>query len=163
MKPSTKKRYRRKTVVKNPRLSKKKADYFDKLYLMERVSGKSWWSRVLGLSEIKIGVTGKEVEGRRFGVDESLPGDVVVIQYVHKPGRVYAEEQRLHRKYSDKSFRPRVIGDGAGPTEWFRVDWLTYSFIILDFWEFRNRERLQLLYLSIWLAFGAWVWIVNHD
>jgi len=156
---------KRKAVAsrQKPRLSRKKSDYFDKLYLMERVSKKSFWAWLLGLHEIKIGVTGTEVENRRFGVDESLPGNVVVNQYVYKPGKVYREEQRLHRKYSDKAWRPRTTGSGAGPTEWLMVDGLTYSFILLDFWEFRNRERLQLLYLSLWLAFAIWVWIENHD
>ena len=132
-------------------------DRYDKLYLLERVSGKTLWSRCFGLSEIKIGVTGKEVEQRRFGIDEDLPGDVVIIRQVQKTGKVYREEQRLHRKYSDKAWRPKTTGKSAGATEWFRVDGLTYAFILLDFWEFRHRETKQLLYMVLGLAFCFWV------
>lgn len=132
---------------------------YDKIYLFERTTGRTFFSRCLFLYEVKIGVTGRTVEQRRNGVDEDLPGDVVVLREIHCPGSAYRFEQWLHRKYNDKSWRPKTTGDGAGSTEWFRVDSLTLAFILLDFWYIRNRRWVQLMPF-LFLVWWCW-WVAN--
>jgi T5orf172 domain len=146
------KRKAKPTRKKPPRKSIGNDSRYDKLYLFERTSKRTFVSRLLLLYEIKIGVTGKTVETRRSGVDEDLPGDVTILQQIHCPGAAYRMEQRLHRKYRDKSWKPKTTGDGAGSTEWFRVDWLTLAFILLDFWYIRNRKWVALIPYVILLA-----------
>jgi T5orf172 domain len=140
---------------KPTRRSAKNDVRYDKIYLFERTTGRTFLSRCLFLYEVNIGVTGRTVEQRRSGVDEDLPGDVVVLCEIYCPGSAYRFEQWLHRKYNDKSWRPKTTGDGAGSTEWFRVDWFTLSFIMLDFWYIRNRYWVQLVPFVI---LAAWCW-----
>lgn len=134
---------------------------YDKLYLMERTSGLTWKSRWFLLYEVKIGVTSKKVEKRRLDIDEDIPGDVALQTWVYLPGRAYAVEQRLLRKYRDKRFDPGG-GPSAGNTEWLRVGWITYLCIWLDFWLVRHRTALNLFWLLLAALFVAWLYYDNH-
>lgn len=147
---------RKKPVRKKPTRQRIGNDNrYDKIYLFERTSKRTFLSRLFLLYEIKIGVTGKTVEKRRSGVDEDLPGDVVVLREIYCPGSAYRFEQQLHRKYRDKSWKPKTTGDGAGSTEWFRVDWLTLAFILLDFWYIRNRRWVSLIPYALLIGWCA--------
>ena len=131
---------------------------YDKLYIFERITERTWWSNFALMHEIKIGVTGKDAEIRRFGVDEGTPGDVVCIHVLFIPGRAYTHEQRLHRKYKDRSFVPKGTKKGAGRTEWFRVNSFVYMVILFDFfWIAWGRT---IVWISLLLFISWWAYLM---
>lgn len=131
---------------------------YDKLYLLERVTSKTTWSIVTGQHEVKIGVTSKSAKERKDGVDLDLKGDVELVTWLYLPETAYRHEQRLLRKYGDRSFNPGG-GAGAGNTEWLRVTWLTYIFILLDYSAIRYRVVLGFIQFLILAAAFFYAWL----
>lgn len=129
---------------------------YDKLYLLERVSNKTKLSIWTGQHEIKIGVTSQAVEQRRENIDLDLKGDVVLITWLYLPQTAYKHEQRLLRKYRDRAFNPGG-GSGAGNTEWLRVTWLIYVFILVDYQAIKYRGLANLI--GFLLIVGAFLYV----
>ena len=117
---------------------------YDKLYLLERVSNKTKISIWTGQHEVKIGVTSKTVEQRRENIDMDLAGDVELITWLYLPETAYRHEQRLLKKYGDRAFNPGG-GSGAGNSEWLRVTWLMYIFILIDYAAIKYRGMANLI------------------
>lgn len=139
---------RRKKANYSKRSSTSGSKKFDYLYLLERISGKERWSALTFQAEIKIGVTNRKPAERKKDVDEDMPGEVVLQQAIRIPGRAQVYERRLLTKW-DKSFSPTGAGDSAGRTEWRRVTWLEYLFLLFDYWRIRHRYKIMALKLII--------------
>lgn len=99
------------------------------LYLMERVSRKSLYSKATFQHEVKIGIA-KNQKRRHAEVNKAIKGKVVLAMQI-KVLRAYRREQFLHRLFAASRFRIKG-GNGGGRTEWFYLNWLEYS--ILIFW-----------------------------
>jgi hypothetical protein len=150
---------RKRTKIKSRTRTKPGNDKrYDKLYLLERVSNKTKLSIWTGQHEVKIGVTSQTVEQRRENIDLDLAGDVVLITWLHLPETAYRHEQRLLKKYSDRAFNPGG-GSGAGNTEWLRVTWLIYIFILLDYQAIKYRALIHLICFAVIIVFFLYVYL----
>lgn len=140
----------RRSARKRSRPAKSKFKSFDFLYLMERTTEKEWWSLLTFQAEVKIGVTNRQPAKRQEEIDEDLPGQVILQQFIHIPGRAKIYEDRLLRKW-DKRVNPSNAGESAGRTEWRRVTWLEYCFLLFDYWLIRHRNTIAFFKFVIFI------------
>lgn len=117
------------------------------LYLIERVTNKSSWSKLANQCEVKIGIT-TNIKARFESISETVVGKVVLSYYVPLR-RAYRVEQRLHVLFSDSNFRmKRKRGEKSnGETEWFYMSWL--EMITLHLWLFYYKHEGSVWFLFV--------------
>lgn len=97
---------------------------------------------------LKIGVSNRPFV-RKAWIKKNVP-DIQIIRCI-KTRRAEYWERYLHDKYATSRFTLR--GGGSGRTEYFKVNWLEFAFIFLDYWYIKNRAWV----LPIgWFALIAW-------
>ena len=124
---------------------------FDFLYLLERVTGKTARSKVFGELEVKFGVTNKSVKDRKEEINLDMPGEVVLVTWVYIPQKAGKYERQLLKKW-ERKLNPKNAGPSAGRTEWRRVTWLEYVFILWDYSKIKNRKLFRLAKILIILT-----------
>ena len=141
------------------RRKKPSSQEFDFLYLLERVTQKTARSKMLAEYEIKFGVTNKTAKERTEQIDLDMPGNVILQTWIFIPRKAKVYEDRLKKKWN-RRLNPRNTGPSAGRTEWRRVTWLEYTFILTDYWLIRNRKVINYLKLIILIiaAFAAYLY-----
>lgn len=97
------------------------------VYKMRRLTGRTWWTKVTGQSEIKIGISTKP-EQREEWVDKTTHGKVRLV-WQRQYANAYRVEQRLHAIFRDRNFH---IRGASGGTEWFRMT--AWEEMALSFW-----------------------------
>lgn len=145
------KRRKSQSRPKRPAKSSSNGRQYDFLYLLERVSGKTIRSRFLMELEVKFGVTNKCVKERKNEINMDMPGDIKLLTWIYIPEKAAIYEQKLLRKWARK-LNPKHTGPSAGRTEWRRVNWLEYIFILIDYWKIRNRKIIGIIKLIILLT-----------
>lgn len=103
-------------------------DYRD-VYVMKRITKRSWYAKLTMQSEYKIGIA-KNTKRRNATVNKAIKGKVVVMS-MRTVFFAYKKEQRLHRLFADSRFRIRG-GKGGGVTEWFHLN--LFEYLILELW-----------------------------
>ena len=105
-------------------------DYRD-IYIMKRITRRSWYARFTFQSEYKIGIA-KNTVRRNKTINKAVRGRVVIMS--RRPVLfAYNKEQRLHRLFADTRFTMKG-GKGGGLTEWFYLSFPEY--LILECWLF---------------------------
>lgn len=128
---------------------------FDFLYLLERTTNKTFRSILFGELEIKIGITNKSAKERKEEIDLDMPGNVVLHTWIFIPQKAQVYEAKLLKKWN-RRLNPRNTGPSAGRTEWRRVTWLEYLFVLADFAAIRNRKIILLAKLAVILSLAIW-------
>lgn len=144
---------RRSTRKKRPTNSSIRT--YDFLYLLERTTKKTFRSIIFGELEIKIGITNKSAKERKEEIDLDMPGNVVLITWIFIPEKAQIFEAILLKKWN-RRLNPRNTGPSAGRTEWRRVTWLEYIFVLIDFSVIRNRKIIRLAKLLLILSLAFW-------
>ncbi len=107
------------------------------LYLMERTSHNTGWSKVTFQKEIKIGIS-KTPMKRRASVDRSTKGNIdLILQAWFIFPRIF--ENRLHKMFDCSRFAIRTSGKSNGHKEWFYLNWLELLIVIawIRWWQVR--------------------------
>lgn len=104
-------------------------------------------------SRHKIGITTRP-DLRIEQIREEVPK--ARYEIVFKIYRAYANEQRLHRKWSCSRFTFK----GSGKTEWFRLNWLEKIFIYGDYYWIVAWQFLLPVFVAVFLVVigAALVW-----
>lgn len=122
-------------------------DYRD-VYIMKRVTGRSWYARLTLQSEYKIGIS-KNTAYRNKRVNNAIKGEVIILS--NRPV-VFAKfhEDLLHALFSDSRFRMEGGRDG-GLTEWFYLNFAEY--LLLELWLFWYSIRPYVWFGSVLLFY----------